>query len=190
MGEEDRQVDNGARTAGVLGGLAALASSSRAAASTGTNTVDDVLAALHEFSEIVRYLNTRRSTGAVLSLNTEADVQDALYVILRPWIRDLVCESPTDKVGNRFTIRDFVSRSLRVVIEAKIVRDESHGKSISKELHDDIEVYRQNPVCDTIIFFIYDPNALIPDARELHRTIEESRSYGGRTLSCKLIIKP
>ncbi len=152
--------------------------------------MDDVLAALQEFSEVVRYLNTRRSTGAVLSLNTEADVQDALYVILRPWIRDLVWETPTDKVGNRFTIRDFVSRSLRVVIEAKIVRDEAHGKGISKELHDDIEVYRHKPDCETIIFFIYDPNALIPDARELRRTIEEARTYGGRALSCKLIIKP
>ncbi|NOT02722.1 MAG: hypothetical protein HOP29_19130 [Phycisphaerales bacterium] len=149
-----------------------------------------MLVALHEFSEIVRYLNTRRSTGAVLALDSESDVQDALYVILRSWVRDLVWETPTDKVANRFTIRDFVSRSLRLVIEAKYVRDEAHGKAISKELHDDIEVYRHSPTCDTIIFFIYDPNALIPDGRELRRTIEESRTYAGRSLTCKLVIKP
>lgn len=152
--------------------------------------IDDVLTALNEFSEVVRYLNTRRSTGAVLTLDSEADVQDALYIVLRPWVRDLVCEAPTDKVGNRFSIRDFVSHSLHTVIEAKFVRDEAHGRSISKELHDDIEVYRQNHACDTIIFFIYDPNALIPDGRELRRTIEEARTYSGRTLTCKLVIKP
>ncbi len=167
-----------------------MAATARPTASGPGTTVDEVLVALGEFSEIVRYLNTRRSTGAILALDSEADVQDALYIILRPWVRDLVGETPTAKIANRFTIRDFVSRALRVVIEAKYVRDEAHGKSVSKELHDDIEVYRHNSVCDTIIFFIYDPNSLIPDGRELRRTIEEARSYGGRSLTCKLVIKP
>jgi len=128
--------------------------------------------------------------GAVLALDSEADVQDALYIVLRPWVRDLVWETPTEKIANRFTIRDFVSRSLRLVIEAKYARDEAHGKCISRELHDDIEVYRHNQACDTIIFFIYDPNALIPDARELRRTIEEPRTYGARSLTCRLVIRP
>jgi hypothetical protein len=190
MGVETKPVDKANRTASMLGGLSSLAVTSRSAPASGGTTVDDVLVALNEFSEIVRYLNTRRSTGTVLALDSEADVQDALYIILRPWVRDLVWETPTDRTANRFTIRDFVSRSLRVVIEAKYVRDEAHGKLISRELHDDIEVYRHNPVCDTIIFFIYDPNALIPDGRELRRTIEETRAYGRRTLVCKLVIKP
>ena len=183
-------MDDVTRTAGALGGLSALASASRTALGAPGTTVEEVLVALNEFSEIVRYLNTRRSTGTVLALDSEADVQDALYIIIRPWVRDLVWETPTDKIANRFTIRDFVSRSLRLVIETKYVRDEAHGKNISKELHDDIEVYRHNPACDTIIFFIYDPNALIPDGRELRRTIEEPRMYGVRSLACRLVIKP
>jgi len=76
------------------------------------------------------------------------------------------------------------------VVEAKFIRDADHGKGVSKELHDDIEVYRHNPHCDTIVFFIYDPNSLIPDQRELRRTIEQSRVYDGRPLACKLIVKP
>jgi hypothetical protein len=83
-----------------------------------------------------------------------------------------------------------VSRSLRLVIEAKFIRDADHGKAISKELHDDIEVYRHHPYCDTILFFVYDPDSLIPDQRELRRTIEQSRAYDGRPLVCKLIVKP
>jgi hypothetical protein len=135
-------------------------------------------------------LNTRRNEGAILALDSEADVQDALYLILRPWVRDLIPETPTEKTGNRYTIRDFFSRSLRSVIEAKIVRDAAHGKAISKELHDDIEVYRHHPFCETIIFFVYDPDSLIPDQRELRRTIEQARSYDGVPLVCKLVIKP
>src|SRR5205807_1712214 len=114
-------------------------------------------AALEEFNECVRYLRTRRSSGAVLQLDSEADVQDALYLILRPWIRDLVPEAPTERVGNRYSIRDFRSRALNLVIEAKYVRDKQHGRNISKELHDDIEVYRHTEFCSTIVFFIYDP---------------------------------
>lgn len=153
-------------------------------------TVPDLMRALGEFAECVRYLNTRRSAGAVLSLDSEANVQDALYLILRPWIRDLVPETPTDKTGNRFTIRDFFSRTLRCVIEVKFVRNAEHGKVISKEMHDDIEVYRHNPLCDTIVFFVYDPDSLIPDQRELCRTIEQSRSYDGKPLVCRLIVRP
>jgi hypothetical protein len=174
----------------ILGGLAELASTRRPGPSTTGKTIADVLLALQEFSECVRYLNTRRSSGAILRLDSEAAVQDALYLILRPWVPDLVPESPTDKAGNRFTVRDFTSRSLRLVLEAKFVRDKQHGRSISKELHDDIEVYRHNPYCDTILFFIYDPDSNIPDERELRRPIEQARVYDGRPLACSLIVKP
>ena len=174
----------------VLGGLAALASPRLLSATAGTVRVGDVIAALDEFSECVRYLNTRRSKGAVLNLDSEAAVQDAVYLILRPWVRDLVPESPSDKVGNRYTLSDFSSRSLELVVEVKFVRDKAHGKTIAKELHDDIEVYRHIPNCDTILFFVYDPDSHIPDERELRRTTEQSRIYDGRPLTCRLTIKP
>lgn len=174
----------------VVGGLASMARPIARVDQPTLLTIADVCMALDEFSECIRYLNTRRSTGAVLALDSEADVQDALYLILRSWVRDLVPEAPTDKTGNRYAIRDFVSRTLRAVIEAKYIRDADHGKGISKELHDDIEIYRHHQYCDTIVFFIYDPNSLIPDLRELRRTIEQSRVYEGRPLVCKLLIKP
>jgi len=150
----------------------------------------DILDALNEFMECVRYLNTRRSDGAILKLESEPDVQDALFLMLRPWIHDLVPENPTEKVGNRYVIKDFVSRSSRTVVEAKFIRDKSHGKNISKELHDDIETYRTHRYCSNLIFFIYDPDALIPDKAALQRQIEIERTYGGVRLNCYLIVKP
>ena len=149
-----------------------------------------IIAALNEFQECVRYLNTRRSTGAVLNLESEADVQDALFLMLRPWIHDLGPENPTDRISNRYSIKDFICHSARTVIEVKYVRDASHGKNISKEMHDDIEVYRHHPRCRTIIFFVYDPNSLIPDQGALRTQIEEPRTYSGKSLRCVLIVKP
>lgn len=152
--------------------------------------VGSVLAALRSFTDIVRYLNTRRSSGAILDLTNEASVQDALYLMLRPWILDLVPENPTDKVANRFSIKDFVSKENRFVIEAKFVRSPDHGKALVKEVNDDIETYRYHAYCDDLIFFIYDPEGYIPDAAAMERHLKVSRSYDGRTLRCHAVIKP
>src|SRR5262249_46997779 len=147
---------------------------------------------LDQFQECVRYLNTRRSSGAVLNLENEADVQDSIYLMLRPWVPDLIPENPTDRVANRFTIKDFLSRQARTVVEVKYIRDADHGRMISKEMHDDIETYRHHAYCDTLVFFVYDPNSLIPDQQKLREQIEEERFYkqSGRTLRCVLIVKP
>jgi hypothetical protein len=151
-----------------------------------------IIGSLQQFQECVRYLNTRRSSGAILNLDAESDVQDAIYLMLRLWVHDLIPENPTDKIANRYTIKDFLSRQARTVVEVKYVREGDHGKLISKEMHDDIETYRHHPFCDTLVFFVYDPNSLIPDQEQLRQQIEEERFYrqSGRTLRCVLIVKP
>ena len=156
----------------------------------GAVDIAQIVGALNEFMECVRYLNTRRSKSAVLALDSEPAVQDAIYLMLRPWILDLVPENPAEKVGNRYTIRDFVSQSARTVIEAKYIRDKSHGKNISKELHDDIETYRHHPACRHLVFFLYDPDSLVPDHGALERQIAVERVYAGVPLTCHLIVKP
>jgi REase_DpnII-MboI len=153
-------------------------------------SVGSVLLALNSFTDIVRYLNTRRSTGAVLELSNEAAVQDALYLMLRPWILDLTPENPTSKVANRYSIKDFVSQTGKFVIEAKFVRNSDHGKSLAKEINDDIETYRYHPNCNDLIFFIYDPDGNIPDATALERHVRTNRTYDGKILRCHGIIKP
>ena len=149
-----------------------------------------IVGALENFMECVRYLNTRRSGGAILSLESEADVQDAIYLMLRPWVKDLIPEDPTGRIGNRYSIKDFISVSARTIIEAKFIRDKEHGKSISKELHDDIETYRHHSNCDHIVFFVYDPDTYISDCDSLKRAIHSARTYDGHPVNVLLIIKP
>jgi hypothetical protein len=172
----------------ILAGLAELGPSLR----SGEPIISylHIKSALEQFMECVRYLNTRRSKGTKLNLESEADVQDAIYLMLRPWVLDLVNENPTNKVGNRFGIKDFISKSAETVIEAKYVRDAAHGKQIARELHDDIEMYRHHPHCKHLIFFIYDPDSLIPDVGALNAEIIADRVYDGRPLYCHLIVRP
>lgn len=177
----------------VLGSLASLGADIRIKNGVPAPGIAPVLLALREFDACVRYLNTRRSAGAVINIETEADVQDVLYLLLRPWVVDLSYESPADKSGNRYVIKDFSSTAGRFVIDAKYIRDKDHGRLISKELHDDIEMYRTHPRCDDLIFFIYDPDAFIPDQRALREAIEIDRAYGPaaeKRLSCHLVVKP
>ena len=152
--------------------------------------VADVLAALNAFSDIVRYLNTRRSKAATLDLSDEAAVQDALFLMLRPLIADLTPENPTDRIAGRYTIQDFVSRASRIVIEAKYIRDKQHGRRITEELNDDIENYRYHPSCDDLVFFIYDPDSYIPDKPALERHLQSVRTYDNKVLRCHAVIKP
>jgi len=177
-----------------IGGLSELASiTNEDGLVAPTVRISAVLLALKEFDACVRYLNTRRSVGAVINIQSESDVQDVLYLLLRPWIVDLVYESPADKSANRYVIKDFSSAAGRFVLDAKYIRDKDHGRLISKELHDDIEMYRTHPKCDDLVFFVYDPDSLIPDQRALREAIEVERSYGGdsgKRLKCHLLVKP
>jgi hypothetical protein len=176
----------------ILEGLDALRSRHEQQLARGADTrieVAKVITALSSFNDCVRYLNTRRR-GALLSLDSESAVQDAVYLMLRPWIGDLVPENPTDKIANRFSIKDFLSRSNRLVIEAKYVRNSDHGKNIVRELNDDIETYRYHQYCCDLIFFIYDPDGLIPDTGALVQHICSDRLYGDKVLRCHAVIKP
>jgi hypothetical protein len=149
-----------------------------------------VVTCLEQFQDCVRYLNTRRSKGAVINIENENDVQDVVYLMLRPTIVDLIPENPTDKIASRYVIKDFLTKNLNLVVEAKFIRDVKHGKDISKELHDDIETYRNHPNCSYIIFFIYDRDSLIPDTLALKTQIEGVRNYGGKQIQVFCVIKP
>jgi hypothetical protein len=151
-------------------------------------SIESVVTALNSFDEIVRYLNTRRSKP-VLEIGSEAAVQNVIYMMLRPWIPDLVPEDPNGKVANRFTIKDFWSRAGRFVIEAKYVRDAAHGKRLAEEINDDIENYRKHPYCDDLVFVIYDPDKVIPDANAIMSHLRDGRSYDGKELRCHGVIK-
>ncbi|SRR5713101_4347224 len=151
---------------------------------------EKIVSALEQFPECVRYLNTRRSSGAVIDINSEADVQDVVFLMLRPWIFDLVPENPTDRVASRYSIKDFISKELESVVEAKYIRDKKHGREISKELHDDIEMYKNHPNCKHLVFFIYDRDAVIPDVAALRKQVEGTRNYDGKKLMVFCVVKP
>lgn len=150
--------------------------------------VDDVLDLLKTFPDCAGY-STNRREEKILSLDGESSVQDLLYFMLNPAIPDLVPETPVSGPTRQYTIEDFRSPLLRVVIEAKRTRSKSHGRAIKSELNDDIGDYKNDPYCDDLIFFIYDPETHIESIIGLRNAIEGEHARNGRILRVHCIVQ-
>ncbi len=153
-----------------------------------TKSIEEVLGTLEsEFDQCLRYVKSRQRSP--ITIGDESQLQDFIFLILKPLIDDFTPETPTAKAASRFTIEDFFSRNLGLVVEAKFIRDKHHGKTVSKELHDDIEMYRTHDFCSTIIFFVYDPSKFIPSVNSLVKHIETKRTYDQVPLVVRCVVK-
>jgi hypothetical protein len=151
-------------------------------------SIDSTLRILeNEFDPCLRYIKSRSRT--TITINDESQLQDFVFLILKSSIDDLIPETPTGKAASRFAIEDFFSKKLGLVIEAKYIRDKNHGRNVTKELHDDIEMYRTHDNCSTIVFFVYDPSKFIPSVSALVRHLETKRTYDQKPLGVRCIVR-
>lgn len=150
--------------------------------------IKKVVEILEAFSDCIGYSNNRRSK-VIIDTSKEAGVQDILYFMLRPYICDLVPEQPNSGSTRQYVIQDFRSKKLKLIIEAKRVRDKSHGKSIKKEINDDILNYKNDSDCENLIFVIYDPESYIESPSGLAEHADGEHTHGEKKLYVKTIIK-
>lgn len=140
------------------------------------------------FPDCAGYSQNRRGT-AILDLADEARLQDLLYFMLKPVIPDLVPEQPVAGETRQYTIQDFRSRSLKLVLEAKRVRDKAHGKRIKSELHDDIGEYKLDLFCENLVFFIYDPSTFVESPTGLAKSVEGVHSHDERQMRVRCVVQ-
>lgn len=151
-------------------------------------TIDSVIDLINAFDDCVGYSNNRRSQ-VIIDTKEENGVQDILYFMLKPHIYDLVPEQPNSGETRQYSIQDFRSKSLRLIIEAKRVRNKTHGKRIKKEINDDIGEYKHDAECDNLIVVIFDPEHFIESRSGLCRSFDGLHSHDGKQLLVKTIIK-
>ncbi|MCH7883214.1 hypothetical protein IIA95_02260 [Patescibacteria group bacterium] len=148
---------------------------------------------LDYFVDSVAYLNARRTKGGIFVVRSEADVQDLLFVMLKSSFPSLIFEDPDSKGAASYAIKDLYFPMSKIVLEAKYVSHSKEVKSIEKQLHDDIMKYSGSKRCNTIIFFVYDPNFSISDRRLfVDRMSQEKGKFmrDGRQITITTIIKP
>lgn len=155
---------------------------------SGTVDLDKVIDLIESFDDCVGYSQNRRSK-VIVDTSSEDGVQDMLYFMLKPYIFDLVPEQPNSGETRQYSIQDFRSKSLKTIIEAKRIRNKSHGKSIKKEINDDIGEYKHDDICENLIVVIFDPEHFIESRSGLKRNFDGIHTHGDKKLFVKTIIK-
>jgi hypothetical protein len=97
------------------------------------NIVIDILSKFEASMKRWRYDNDSLSTPIKWPITAEKEVQDILWIILRPYFRDLIDEETLPKLGHSSYKPDFAIPSLRTLIEVKFARKKSDFKDIEKE---------------------------------------------------------
>ena len=156
-------------------------------------SIQGLVRILDTIPALVGYLNGRRPSGSTLAVTSEADVQDILFVSLKPSFPELVYEEPTKKGAVGYSVGDFSLPSLRLILEAKLIAARDDVKRKADEIAEDIWKYTTQTDCQHIIFFIYDPKLAIPDrinyASSLSARSGEFRARS-RDVQIITIIKP
>lgn len=147
---------------------------------------------LDAFPSLVGYLKARRSEGLMV-LDCEADVQDLLFLALKPHFPDMVYEEPTKKGAAGYSVGDFSVPSLKLVLEAKYVGSPQDAKAKADEIAEDIWKYTTQTDCQRIVFFIYDPHLCIADRPNYIGGLSAASgefASKGRAVEIQTVIKP
>ncbi|TBL43326.1 hypothetical protein EYA84_02505 [Verrucosispora sp. SN26_14.1] len=93
-------------------------------------------------------------------VNSEREVQDIVWIMLRSVFSDLVDEEPLPRLGHSSYRADFGIPRLGILIEIKYVRSATDFKKVEKEiLEDSIAYLRERGTYTKLIVFIYDASA-------------------------------
>ncbi len=120
-------------------------------------------------------------------MNDECDVQDLLHALLCIDFDDIRDEEWTPSFASAASRMDFLLKSERVVVEAKMTRKGLDAKTLGEELIVDIGRSRVHPDCDTLFCFVYDPDGRIKNASGLERDLEK---LSDGELNVRVLIRP
>jgi hypothetical protein len=97
-------------------------------------------------------------------ITSERDVQNIIWIMLRPVFNDLVDEEALRKVGHSTYRADFAIPSLGLLIEVKYARKATDFKGIEKEIFEDYVAYlTEDGPYRKMTVFIYDESASVQE---------------------------
>ena len=127
------------------------------------------------FGEFLVPLAQRQHGRPPIVPEDEYDVQDFLHGVLRVFFDDVRPEDfAPERAGGRSRI-DFVLKTERIVVEAKMTRPSLGASKVGAQLIVDIERYRSHPDCDALVALVYDPERHIPNRRTLEADLSGER---------------
>lgn len=124
------------------------------------------------FSRAALQLQHRHGGRSTITIEDEYDVQDLLHAILRLHFDDVRAEETTPSYAGGASRVDFLLKAERIVVEVKKTRPSLKDKELGEQLIIDRARYASHPDCDTLVCFVYDPEARIGNPVGLERDLE------------------
>ena len=139
---------------------------------------------------VIRQLRDRRPNRPAFRVQDDHDLEDLLRSIL-PLVAHEVWPRLRTPAYSACSRTDFLLPKERVVVTSRLVGAEHRNDLLDRQLAEDAAVYAEEVQCETLWFFLYDPERRLRDAAELERRWSslESRpivrcvisgSHGGR----------
>lgn len=148
--------------------------------------LDTVLKLINRFHVAANQLKRRYDNRQTLRINDEYDVQDLLHAFLKLHFDDIRPEEYAPSKAGGASRLDFLLKSEKIVVEAKMASSILNDKKIGEQLIVDIERYKAHPDCDRLVCFVYDPDHHIRNPIGL----EKDLSRKGEKLEVIVVVVP
>ncbi|PJZ82989.1 hypothetical protein CH364_18520, partial [Leptospira harrisiae] len=150
---------------------------------------ETILQVLNNFDNASRNLRGARRAGKEnYKINDEYDVQDLLYVMLKPIFPNLETEDPVPKIGGRGSRIDLVLKEHGILIETKMIKNSDQNETkFVKELKEDFESYHAYPGIKNLFVFVYDPYRKTKDKNNF-TSLAGSRKKNDKEFNVEIVV--
>jgi hypothetical protein len=138
------------------------------------------------FHGVARQLRARHSSRATLEIEDEYDVQDLFHSLLKLFFDDIRDEEWAPSYAGSCSRVDFLLKQEKVVVEVKKTRKGLGAKEVGEQLLIDIQRYQSHPDCNSLICFVYDPEARIANPKGIENDL--TKEFEGMKVS--VLISP
>ena len=122
---------------------------------------------LRRFPLVAHQLFKRHDNRGTLEITDEYDVQDLLHALLLVFFDDVRPEEWTPSYAGRKARADFLLKKERIVVEAKMTRENLKQKQVVEQLIVDRAHYATHPDCDLLLCFVYDSERWLDNPRAI-----------------------
>ncbi len=152
--------------------------------------IDLVRQVLSNFGNSVKKITQNRRKGhESFSIKDEYDVQDILYVMLKPIFPKMIAEEPTPRVGMKYNKIDLLIKEEGIMIEVKMMKEsDTDEKEFIEQLKVDIQSYYRYNELKHLIMFVYDPQNKTRDL-ENFSTLNGEQEIQGKRFYVEIVVK-
>jgi hypothetical protein len=146
----------------------------RSPAPTTATPLGQLTELLRRLPHVARQLRNRQGDRPPFRIEENRDLEDLLRALLALHWDDVRVETRTPRYASR-TQTDFLLSPGALALTAKRATSTLLEAELRRQLEEDADYYRQRPDCRHLVVFVYDPEELLPQPRQLEQTCSSNR---------------